>query len=84
MQVLLYASLMASRNIPEHILQSLVFGHGFTYQYHLSVSTLTSHALVDVLESNEARLLFAHAPTSSINTARTSLARTRGTVLQAK
>ena len=60
MQVLLYASLMACRNIPEHMLRPLVFGDVFAYHYHMSVSTLTSHALVDVSESNEGCNLHMH------------------------
>ena len=60
MQVLLYASLMACRNIPERVLRPLVFGDVLAYQYRLSVSTLTSHTLVDVSESNEGCSLQFH------------------------
>ena len=61
MQILLYASLMACRNIPERVLQPLVFGDGWAYQYCLSVSTLASHSLVDVSENNEGSSLCMHA-----------------------
>ena len=60
MQILSYASLMASRNIPEYVLRPLVFGDGLMYPYRLSVSTLTSHTLVDVSESNEGCSLHMH------------------------
>ena len=60
MQILSYASLMASRNIPEYVLRPLVFGDVLPYPYRLSVSTLTSHTLVDVSESNEGCSLHMH------------------------
>ena len=60
MHILLYASLMACKNITERVLRRLVFGDVYTYQYHMSVSTLTSHALVDVSESNDGSSLHLH------------------------
>ena len=60
MQILLYASLMACRNIPEHVLRHLVFGDAYTYEYRMSVGRLTSCTLVDVSESNEDHSLHMH------------------------
>ena len=60
MQILLFASLMACRNIPERVLRPLVFPNALAYRYRLSVSSLTSHALVDVSESMEGCSLHLH------------------------
>ena len=57
--VLLYASLMACRNIPERVLRPLVFCYS-SYQYNLHVDTLMSHTLVDISESNEGCSLNMH------------------------
>ena len=59
LNVLLYASLMASRNIPERVLRPLVFCDS-SYQYNLHVDTLMSHTLVDVSENNEGYSLHMH------------------------
>jgi hypothetical protein len=61
MQVLSYASLMACRNIPERLLQPLVFGNVSTYWYRLSVNTLASHSLADVSEDNDGQSLSLHS-----------------------
>lgn len=53
MQLLLYASLMACRNIPERVLRPLVFSDGAYLQYQKSVTTLTSNSLVAVSANTE-------------------------------
>ncbi|XP_062504700.1 uncharacterized protein LOC134181438 isoform X2 [Corticium candelabrum] len=53
MVLLSYASLMACRNIPEFILQPLVFGSLHRYHYSQCINTLTSHSLVDVCDGNK-------------------------------
>ena len=60
MNLLLYISLMSCKNIPEHVVRPLLFNDVFAYQYHMAVSTLRSHALVDVSESNEGCSLNMH------------------------
>ena len=53
MELLLFSSLVACRNIPERLLCPLVF-HGVpTHRYRKSLSTLKSHTIVDVSVSNE-------------------------------
>ena len=59
LNVLLYASLMAYRNIPERVLRPLVFCDS-SYQYNLHVDTLMSHTLVDISENNEGCSLHMH------------------------
>ena len=59
MNLLSYASLMWCRNIPEYVMRRL-FSEAFVYQYRMSVSTLRSHTLVDVSESNEGCTLHMH------------------------
>jgi tetratricopeptide (TPR) repeat protein len=62
MQVLSYASLTASRNIPERLLQPLVFGDVSAYwSYRLSINTLASYSLIDVSENNEGSSLYMHS-----------------------
>ena len=58
--LLLYISLMSCKNIPERVVRPLLFKDVFAYQYHMAVSTLRSHALVDVSESNEGSSLHMH------------------------
>ena len=53
MEVLLFASLVACRNIPERLLRPLVFPDVSTHFYPKSLSTLRSHTVVDVSVSNE-------------------------------
>ena len=60
MNLLLYASLMSCRNIPERVLRRLVFSDVFAYRYRMAVSTLRSHTLVDVSENNEGCSLRMH------------------------
>ena len=60
MNLLLYSSLMFCRNIPERAVRPLLFSDVFAYQYRMSVSTLRSHTLVDVSESNEGCSLHMH------------------------
>ena len=60
MNLLLYISLMSCRNIPERVVRPLLFSDMFAYEYRMSVSTLRSHALVDVYESNEGCNLHIH------------------------
>ena len=58
--LLLYISLMSCKNIPERVVRPLLFKDVFAYQYHMAVSTLRSHALVDVSENNEGSSLHMH------------------------
>jgi hypothetical protein len=60
MNLLVYISLMASKNIPERVVQPLLFSDTFASEYGMSVSTLTSHGLVDVCQSNEGCILDMH------------------------
>ena len=60
MNLLLYISLMSCKNIPEHVIRPLLLKDVFAYQYHMAVSTLSSHALVDLSESNEGSSLHMH------------------------
>ena len=60
MNILLYASLMFCRNIPERVVRPFLFSDMFAFQYHKSVSTLRSHTLVDVSESTEGCSLHMH------------------------
>ena len=60
MNLLLYISLMSCSNIPERVVRPLLFSDLFAYQYHMSVSILSSHTLVDVYESNDGCSLHMH------------------------
>ena len=53
MLLLSYASLISCRDIPEFLLQPLVFGSLPRYHYSRSLNTLMSHSLVDMSDGNE-------------------------------
>ena len=53
MELLLFASFLASKNIPERLLRPLVFSDDSSHHYSKSLSTLKSHTLIDMSVSNE-------------------------------
>ena len=60
MDVLLFASLVACRNIPERLLRPLVFADVSAHCYPESLCTLKSHTIVDVSFSNEGYSIDLH------------------------
>ena len=60
MEVLLFASLVACRNIPERLFRPLVFADDSAHCYLESLCTLKSHAIVDVSISNESYSIDLH------------------------
>lgn len=64
MRVLEFSSLMAPRNIPGRLLQSVSFpdgGRGATYQFSVALMELQCHTLVSTVETNEKRYCDVHA-----------------------
>ena len=53
MELLLFASFLASKNIPEGLLRPLVFSDESSHRYSKSLSTLKSHTLIDMSVSTE-------------------------------
>ena len=53
MELLLFMSFLASKNISERLLRPLVFPNAFLHHFSNSLSTLQSHTLIDVSASNE-------------------------------
>ena len=60
MEVLLFASLVSCRNIPERLLCPLVFANVSAHCYPECLCTLKSHAIVDVSVSNEGYSIDLH------------------------
>ena len=60
MEVLLFASLVSCRNIPERLLRPLVFANVSAHCYPECLCTLKSHAIVDVSVSNEGYSIDLH------------------------
>ena len=60
MELLLFASFLASKNIPERLLHPLVFTDVTAHRYCKSLSTLISHTLIDVSASNEGNTINLH------------------------
>ena len=60
MELLLYASLVACRNIPQRLLCPLVLADISAYRYPKSLATLKSHTIVDVSISNEGYSIDLH------------------------
>ena len=60
MELLLFASLLACRNIPERLLRPLVFSDVSAYHFPKSLSTLKSHTIVDISVSNEGYCIDLH------------------------
>ena len=60
MEVLLFASLVSCRNIPERLLCPLVFANVSAHCYSECLCTLKSHAIVDVSVSNEGYSIDLH------------------------
>ena len=53
MELLLFASFLASKNIPERLLRPLVFSDDSSHRYSKCLSTLKSHTLIDMSVRNE-------------------------------
>jgi tetratricopeptide (TPR) repeat protein len=53
MELLFFASIVASRNVPERLLRPLIFTDVFAHRYPKCLSTLRSHAIVDVSVTND-------------------------------
>ena len=60
MELLLFMSFLASKNIPERLLRPLVFPDGPSHHFSKSLSTLKSHTLIDVSASNEGNTINLH------------------------
>ena len=60
MELLLFMSFLASKNIPERLLHPLVFPEGSSHHFSKSLSTLKSHTLIDVSASNEGKSINLH------------------------
>ena len=60
MNLLSYISLMSCRNIPERVMRPLLLSDASAFRYRMAVSTLRSHTLVDVSDSNEGCSLHIH------------------------
>ena len=60
MELLLFMSFLASKNIPERLLRPLVFPDGSSHHFSKSLSPLKSHTLIDVSASNEGNTINLH------------------------
>ena len=60
MELLLFMSFLASKNISERLLRPLVFPDGSSHHFSKSLSTLKSHALIEVSASNEGNTINLH------------------------
>ena len=60
MELLLFMSFLASKNIPERLLRHLVFPDGSSHHFSKSLSTLKSHTLIDVSASLEGNTINLH------------------------
>ena len=80
MEVLLFASLVACRNIPERLLRPLVFADVSAHCYPMSLCTLKSHTIFDVSISNEGYSIDLHPLVQSTVFERILAVSARGTM----